>query len=348
MRDRGQFENADWILDTEGPESKMIIWEHNCHLTKTDPFDVGVIGVHLAKKYKEEYKMIGMVFNSGSFRAIDLREPSEGMNDFTVRDSKEGTAEHLLKEVGNPLFLLNLNSLPKEGPVHDWFNEVRGIRHSGGGYDPKAPENYYWNYSLSQSFDALIYFESTTAVKVNDPGDIEVMWPLNVKAEKPKNLGLETWNDQNQPSDWFFWSKFTRMGAKVTADVDAYKGDYSALLQGPRGPQFGEFAYSVRQYIDASSYLKKRLRIRFAAKVEANEEAFFRVSIDPDPLKSAHLGLAPLVDNLDSLRIESKTWKLYEIEFDVPENSDILQYGIYLRGEGKIWLDDVSIEMLNK
>ena len=172
------------------------------------------------------------------------------------------------------------------------------------------------------------------------------MWLVTEKQNSLANGGFEDNSSGESPSGWVSWSKFKRLGVEMTvSDKNPHSGNNSVMLHREKGLSYGEITPSIRQYLDATPYRGKKIELRFAARAETPEIgfAFFRLSIDPDPLQDAHDGLPPLFDSLDKYRIESEDWKTYEIEAKVDENSDIIHYGIYLRDFGSVWLDAVEI-----
>jgi hypothetical protein len=56
--------------------------------------------------------------------------------------------------------------------------------------------------------------------------------------------------------------------------------------------------------------------------------------------------MPPIFDSLDSVRIETSDWNVYEIEAKVPEEASSITYGIYLRDSGTVWIDTVSVEVI--
>lgn len=163
------------------------------------------------------------------------------------------------------------------------------------------------------------------------------------------NVGFEENIPGEAPNDWVAWSKFKRLGVQmVISDENPYRGNHAAVLHRKKGLLYGEITPSIRQYIDASPYRGKKIKLSIAcrAEVDAPGFAFARLSIDPDPLKDAHDGLPPLFDSLDKCRITSNDWKIYEIEAQVDDNADIIHYGIYLRDFGSVWMDEIEINVL--
>jgi AraC family transcriptional regulator len=57
---------------------------------------------------------------------------------------------------------------------------------------------------------------------------------------------------------------------------------------------------------------------------------------------------ATAFDSLDKHPVTSAEWRIYEIVADVPQDADSISYGLYLVGDGKAWLDSVSVEAIDK
>jgi len=52
-------------------------------------------------------------------------------------------------------------------------------------------------------------------------------------------------------------------------------------------------------------------------------------------------------DNMKDRPIkETSDWKNYEIELDVPQNSYSISFGVLLVGSGKVWIDNLSLEII--
>ena len=349
IRDLGQAQNLKWIMDHEGHDTKMIAWAHNSHVSNSSRWGIEWMGSYMKKWYGEDLKIFGIFFNQGKFKAIDEAVSSKGMHDFSVGPAPEGTFEYIMATANMSLASVDLSRLPKDGVIFDWFNQERLTRNSGGGFNENDEEHFYWPYNLAKAYDALIYLNSTSAVIDINDSDYDHMWLITNKLDQPINGDFESNNPGETPDGWVVWSKFQRLGVNMTvSDVDPYNGKHSAKIQRERGLQYGEIAANLRQYIDATPYRGKTIRLKVAAKAEVVESnlAFLRLSIDPDPLDDAHDGLPPLFDSLDKYRVESNEWKIYEIEAKVDNKADMIHYGIYLRDFGTVWLDDVVIEIV--
>ena len=350
IRDQGQAENIKWILDQEGDGSKAIVWAHNCHVSNAAPKDdVNMHGYYLRKMYRDELKIFGLFYNRGGFKAIDANSPSNGIINFYVDQSPPGTLEHTLAKAQHSLAIFNMEELPNDGPVRDWFYTKRPTRHSGGGYNEKKPENYFWSYAPAEAFDVLVYIDSTNPVLSVNEDAYKYLWKLDKKLNTPTNLNFERDSNGQEPSDWMVWSKFQRLGVEFeVTDENAYEGKNSVKLHRPTGDTFGEITPSLLQSIDATPYQGKKIRVTVACRAKVNDPgfAFFRLVIEPDVLQSAHDGSPPLFDSLDKFRISSADWDILQIEAEVPQIANTLTYGIYLRDPGTVWMDDLNIEVI--
>lgn len=350
LRDKTQAENIQWALDQEGATSKAIISAHNCHVSNAAPKDnINMHGYYLRKKFGDQLKIFGMFFNKGGFKAMDVKMPSKGIYNVSLNEAPTGTLEHALASAKHSLAVVNLNDLPAEGQVREWFYTLRPTRHSGAGYNEERPEDYFWSYIPAEAYDVLIYFDKThPVVSIND-AVYEYNWMLDKKELFPTNLDFELGTVGEAPEDWMVWSKFQRIGVELTVtDINPYEGKHAAMLYRPERVSFGEITPNLTQRVDASQYKGKTIRLRAACRSEVKEPgfAFFRLTIDPNILESAHDGSPPLFDSLVNVRIDSSEWKLYEIETKVPEEAGSITYGIYLKEPGTVWMDAVQIEVI--
>ena len=69
-RDEEMAGNVKWILDQEGPESKIMLWAHNGHVATAPLGDGESMGMALRKMYGAEMVVCGLSFGQGSFQAL--------------------------------------------------------------------------------------------------------------------------------------------------------------------------------------------------------------------------------------------------------------------------------------
>lgn len=100
---------------------------------------------------------------------------------------------------------------------------------------------------------------------------------------------------------------------------------------------------SLIQKVSSQKYLDKRIRLTGYMKSRSVTEwaGFFLRADNEDDKK-------PLTfDNMHDRPVKGTTdWKAYTIELDVPFNSSKVTFGALLHGEGQIWFDDITIEII--
>lgn len=348
-RDIGQAENIKWILDHEGKEAKAIVWAHNSHVGNSPRKGYEMMGYHVRQQYGNQLKIFGFFFNQGRFRSLDDGFPAKGMLDFTVEAAPEGTLEHKMASAGFSLAVLDLQQLPEGGVVHEWFNTPQSTQYSWGSFTDGESQLPLWPYKLQQEFDVLVFLDSTTPAKPINYADSEYDASIDKKLDQPANLDFENNKAGEEPVDWVVWSRFKRLNVElVVTNENPYKGNYAAMIHRPKDIPYGEIGPNLKQFIDAAPYRGKMIRFRAAARAEITHPsyAFLRLAIDPGVNENVHRDYLPIFDSQDKFRVASEQWKTYEIEAEVPENANVISYGIYLRDFGTAWLDDVQIEVL--
>ena len=128
------------------------------------------MGRHLSKALGPKLFVLGFAFNQGAFQPFNL-DPApppgrQGMVEFSVPPSPEGSLDETLARVGWPLFLVDLRSLPRAGPAYEWWRRTH-LTHDVGfvASDQGAP-------SLSavrplESYDGLLFVDHTTRARPN-------------------------------------------------------------------------------------------------------------------------------------------------------------------------------------
>ncbi len=335
IRDSSMAANIRWILDHEGPETKMVVWAHNGHVS-TGPTSDGM-GNHLRSAFGPEMVVFGFAFNQGSFQAIHV--PFGILRAHTVGPAPSGSLDEALAVAGLQMAAVDLRALPTKGIVAQWFATPQQARDVGSGYtDDPADAGYFLRSRVTpKAFDALLFVEKTSAARPN-PNSFNLARPPVIG--QPTNLDFETGTPGNAPDGWN--TTLVGLGFESTTTEDRpASGKRAAILK--RVPQnyYGERAGSLTQLIDATAYRGKRVRLRVMALTDAlgaGNHAYVRLEIgNPDGVG---------FDNLIGQPVESTAWRSYEIEADVPNGARTIKYGVYLIGIGRVWLDAVSIDIV--
>ena len=130
---------------------------------------------------------------------------------------------------------------------------------------------------------------------------------------------------------------------KVSLDSGVtYSGSVSAILESrsERAKGFG----TLMQQCAPGLYLEKRVRntgyIR-CKDIKNWDRLWFRVF--------GENGKTLAFDNMNGRPIKGSTdWKQYQIVLDVPEGAKVLTFGVQLNGAGKVWIDDIGFEVVDR
>ena len=105
-----------------------------------------------------------------------------------------------------------------------------------------------------------------------------------------------------------------------------------------KSPKQNEFG-TLMQTFSAEDYLGKRLKLSGYVKTE-NVESWSCIWMRIDDKNNQQVGF----DNMMNRPIKGTTeWKEYSIVLDVPANSNTINFGLLLAGNGKIWADNFTL-----
>lgn len=133
---------------------------------------------------------------------------------------------------------------------------------------------------------------------------------------------------------------------KVSIDSSTFQnGSYSACLESvtknPKG--FG----TIQQQFNAKDYAGKRLKMSAYIKTQnVKLGTAFWINIANDSFTVAF-------DNMSQGKIDrtiygTNEWAKHDIIIDVPINSEIINFGVFLDGVGKIWIDNFTFSIVDE
>lgn len=166
------------------------------------------------------------------------------------------------------------------------------------------------------------------------------------KKQELENPKLEEGEAGKAPPGWHFNS---RGEAECTLDTEApFEGKSSALVDA--SALAGRGMSNIMQSLDATPWRGKRVRFRAAVKTAElapgiGAQLWFRVDRPKDDKGNRQMGG---FDNMGSRPITGAEWQHYDIVLDVAEDASGVVLGMFLRGKGKAWIDDVSMEVVEK
>lgn len=168
IRDRAMAENVAWILDSEGPQSKVVLWAHNAHVARDSRgvFDGEVVsmGMHLARRLERELVVVGFAFGQGSFQAVvheeGGRRPIRGVS---IGPAPVESFDATLACTGMPRFMIDLRHVDES--VASWFREPQVTREIGAFFE--GEEDMRQTIVPSARYDALAFIAETNAARPN-------------------------------------------------------------------------------------------------------------------------------------------------------------------------------------
>ncbi len=167
LRDLHMFETLQTVMSHRGPNTKVVVWEHNSHIGDASATEMGARGEHnvgmLARRhYGDDAYLIGFGTHDGRVAAAtDWGGPMEHK---LVRPSHPDSYERLCHDSGIPAFLLHLRE-PRRPELRDELGEPRLERAIGVIYRPETElQSHYFQASLPRQFDEYIWFDRTTAI----------------------------------------------------------------------------------------------------------------------------------------------------------------------------------------
>jgi erythromycin esterase len=346
VRDRSMAENIRWILEHEGPGTKMVVWAHNGHVATQSFGNIENMGIHLRKWYGLDMVVFGFAFNQGSFQAMEMPFPSEkGLHPFTIGPAPEGSLDAVLASAGLPFAVIDLHSLPKEGTVTEWFKTPHTTRSIGAGYADQFAANFFAPQVVPQLYDALFFVEKTASARPVEGG----LRPAAQWLIAPANLDFESGEAGMPPRDWTVSSGISNFNFQIVAsEENPRRGKLCTMISRAPGKHYGETFGSLQQRLDAAAYRGKKIKlrafVRTAVKGIGNQAYMW--------LRLAKEGFGPqattFYDNMADRPITVSEWREYEIVGDVPAEAQTISYGFALVGDGRAWIDAVAVEVIDK
>jgi C-terminal processing protease CtpA/Prc len=162
----------------------------------------------------------------------------------------------------------------------------------------------------------------------------------------PVNLDLEEGEIGGVPTGWFQPKPSIDAGFKVQLTDDNPKsGKRCVLISRDKEGEIAGFG-NLMQSFDANAYRGKRVRLRAAVRTDlpgsgGQGQLWLRVDRKDDQ--------PGFFDNMGDRPIKTrKEWRTFEIVGEVADDAVSINFGLMLVGNGRVWLDAVSFEVLGK
>jgi erythromycin esterase-like protein len=331
-RDSSMAANVAWILDHEGPDSKLVYWAHNIHVSTEPPYT----GQRLRDAFGEEMVVFGLAFDEGSFQSGRSRpnpQRFDAVVPFHVQSLESSSWDATMGEVGLSVFALDLRQIPSEGPVGDWLAESRATRFIGAGFwPPQAGRSVSHWPSL---YDAMLFVSETTSARPN-PGGGAAGPPM---FDHDANLGFETGSTQTQPYGWRT-SKYRQQNLGYSigiSDTSFRSGKQSLVISRDHGEHYGEIATRALQS-----------RVRPNGAIRASVSAYVNAELEGEA-SSAFLVLISgqrrsCINTTEGGEEDGSGWSRVVVVCDLHEYDSYITFGAGFSGYGTAWFDDFEVE----
>jgi erythromycin esterase len=153
-RDRCMADNVDWILSQAPAGTKIVLWAHNGHVSKT-AMGATSMGSHLAKRHGKDYLVLGFAAHEGQYTAVAR---GTGLGTHRLPASQPGSIEYYGHRSGLPRLIIDLRRASKDDPASAWLTKELYHRSIGA-----LAQDASYSATLPNEYDALIFFDNTSA-----------------------------------------------------------------------------------------------------------------------------------------------------------------------------------------
>jgi protein-L-isoaspartate(D-aspartate) O-methyltransferase len=179
LRDTHMFETLTNLLEAKDGTAKAVVWAHNSHIGDARHTDMGSlrdeinIGQLARERFGKQAVLIGFGTHSGTVTAAnDWDGETQTMR---VRPSRADSYERVCHDAGIARFLLDMK---RNDELRYRLKTPRLERFIGVIYRPGTElASHYAEASLSEQFDAYVWFDETHAV--------EPLGPEHIRADVP-------------------------------------------------------------------------------------------------------------------------------------------------------------------
>jgi protein-L-isoaspartate(D-aspartate) O-methyltransferase len=167
LRDTHMFETLENLLRAKGPAAKAVVWAHNSHIGDARHTEMGSvrselnIGQLCRERFGADAALIGLGTHAGTVAAASYWDgPMEVMR---VRASCRDSVERAFHDSGRSRCLVDFS---RDVPLKALLGEPKLQRFIGVIYRPDTEmASHYAEASVSQQFDAYVWFDETRAIE---------------------------------------------------------------------------------------------------------------------------------------------------------------------------------------
>ena len=129
----------------------------------------------------------------------------------------------------------------------------------------------------------------------------------------------------------------------VITDQQPFDGNQCAVVE--RGEIDAAPFGNLMQRIDATPFRGQRIRYRAAVRAEvAQQRGSAHLWLRVDRPREQGQPVVGFFDNMFNRPIVEPDWTYFEIVGDIADDAEFINIGMYFKGRGRAWLDDISLE----
>ena len=171
-RDFHMAKNIEFIVNSEGSNSRVIVWAHDMHVSSANMgARMSAMGSYLRQVYGNGYYALGATFGQGAFQSMNMDpedQQRKGLIEFSLGPAEAGSIDWYFALPKMKDYLVDFRSSPKTPEITQWLNTSHMIRSIGSGFSYKWP---WWQYTeptvLQKRFDGMVFIEAVTRARPN-------------------------------------------------------------------------------------------------------------------------------------------------------------------------------------
>lgn len=154
-RDRVMASNVGRILDQMGPESKIVLWAHNAHISNSD----GCMGYYLKQQFGGQAYLLGFEFDHGAFTSR-----MGTIYTYSVGPASPEYYAYELNKVGMPIQFLDFQTMSQDRVLEEWLEKDQSSHEFAELHAVyRLYPGWYTNYtSWLKLYDGVIFVEEST------------------------------------------------------------------------------------------------------------------------------------------------------------------------------------------
>lgn len=157
-RDESMARNVRWILEGAPKGTRIVLWAHNGHVSRSREGAFRAMGGYLDEWYGKDHLVVGFACNRGEYTAISQ---GKGLGQHPLKAAEPGSYEYVFGLSGIPRFVLDLRSSRADDPQSGWLRRPMQFRSIGAA----AMDQQFHSVDLCRLYDLMVFLDHTTPTR---------------------------------------------------------------------------------------------------------------------------------------------------------------------------------------